>query len=73
MRYIANGKSLIRLINFKKKRIDNSANTKALIKPAMKNGRASMVKYCQFFISERRLAPAMIGTAIINVKSAAAR
>ncbi|MNC03084.1 hypothetical protein D3C75_504790 [compost metagenome] len=53
--------------------MDSSANTKALMKPAMKNGSASSVKYCQFLISEIRLAPAIIGTAIINVKSAAAR
>ncbi|MOA20051.1 hypothetical protein D3C78_1404680 [compost metagenome] len=64
---------MILLISFKKKRIEISANTKALINPAMKNGSDSIVKYCQFFIRDTRLAPAMIGTAIIKVKSAAAR
>ena len=53
--------------------MENNAKTKALIKPTMKNGRASSVKYCQFFNSEIKLAPAIIGTAIMKVKSAAAR
>jgi len=70
---MANGTSLMRLISFKKKRIEINAKINALMKPAMKNGKASMEKYCQFFTSEMRLAPAIIGTAIINVKSAAAR
>lgn len=69
---MANGTNLMRLINFKKNRIDISAKIKALIKPAIKNGSASDVKYCQFLTNESPLAPAMIGTAIINVKSAAA-
>lgn len=73
IRYIANGTSLILSINFKKKRIEINAKTKALINPAIKNGSASIVIYCQFFNKERKLAPAIIGTAIIKVKSAAAR
>ena len=69
---MANGMSFTRLISFKKNLIDRSANTKALIKPTTKNGMASAVKYCQFFKRDKKLAPAIIGTAIINVKSAAA-
>ena len=61
------------LISFRKKRMEISANIKALRKPAIKNGNASIVKYCQFFNKDRRLAPHIIGTAIIKVKSAAAR
>ena len=72
IRYKANGTSLILLISFKKKRIESKAKTKALRNPAIKNGNASREKYCQFFINEIRLAPAMMGTAIIKVKSAAA-
>ncbi|MNI61202.1 hypothetical protein D3C73_1164580 [compost metagenome] len=53
--------------------MDNNANIKALMKPAIKNGNASSVKYCQFFIKDNALAPAITGTAIINVKSEAAR
>lgn len=49
------------------------AKINALINPAMKNGKASIVIYCQFFSKEMKLAPAIIGTAIIKVKSAAAR
>ncbi|MNI61992.1 hypothetical protein D3C73_1172890 [compost metagenome] len=41
--------------------------------PAMKKGSASIVKYSRFLSKEIPLAPAMIGTAIIKVKSAAAR
>ncbi|MNP54455.1 hypothetical protein D3C76_1490110 [compost metagenome] len=64
---------MIRSISFKKKRIEISANTNALINPAIKNGKASRVKYCQFFSSDNALAPAITGTAIIKVKSDAAR
>lgn len=73
IRYKANGTNLIRLISFKKNLIETNANIKAAIKPTIKNGRASIVKYCQFFIKDSPLAPAIIGTAIINVKSDAAR
>lgn len=71
--YIAKGKSFILLINFKKNWMESNANIKALINPAIKNGSESIVIYCQFFNRERKLAPAIIGTAIIKVKSAAAR
>lgn len=70
---MAKGTNLIRSINFKKKRIEISAKINALIKPTIKNGKASTVKYCQFFTKEIKLAPAIIGTAIIKVKSEAAR
>src|SRR5690606_31622180 len=63
----------MRLISFKKKRIDSNAKTNALMKPTIKNGSASIVKYCQFFSNERKLAPAMIGTAMMKVKSDADR
>ena len=69
---MANGKSFILLISFKKKRIENKANIKALINPVIKIGKASIVIYSQFFNKERKLAPAIIGTAMIKVKSAAA-
>ena len=46
---------------------------KALTNPTIKNGMLSSVKYCQLFKREIKLAPAIIGTAIINVKSAAVR
>ncbi|MNO03402.1 hypothetical protein D3C81_2240960 [compost metagenome] len=42
------------------------------MKPAMKKGSASSVKYSQFFSSDSPLAPAIIGTAMMKVKSAAA-
>ena len=73
IRYTANGTSFTLLISFRKKRIDSKANKKAAINPTMKKGKASRVKYCQFLIKESALAPAMIGTAIMNVRSAAAR
>ena len=70
---MANGINLILFISFKKKRMEIRAKIKALINPAMKNGKASIVKYSRFLTSEIKLAPAMIGTAIINVKSEATR
>lgn len=39
----------------------------------MKNGTTSIVIESQLFKSDKKLAPAIIGTAIIKVKSAAAR
>lgn len=53
--------------------MDNRAKTKALINPTIKNGSASMLKYCQFFTRDKKLAPAMIGTAMMKVKSDAER
>ena len=70
---MAKGISLTLLIIFKKKRIEIKAKTNALMKPAIKKGSASTEKYSRFFINDRRLAPAMMGTAMIKVKSAAAR
>lgn len=70
---MANGTSLMRLMSFKKKRIEISAKTKAEINPTIKKGRASSVKYSQFLSKDKPLAPAMTGTAIIKVKSEAAR
>lgn len=64
---------MILLISLKKKRTTNSATTKAQIKPTMKNGIRSELKLSQCFTRLRKLAPIMIGIAIINVKSAAAR
>ncbi len=49
------------------------AKIKALTNPVIKNGMASSVKYCKLSKREMKLAPAIIGTAIINVKSAAVR
>src|SRR5699024_5008574 len=72
IRYIANGINFTLSINFRKKVIVRSANTKALMKPTIKNGNVSSVKYCKFFNKDKPLAPTIIGTAIINVKSAAA-
>ena len=69
---MANGTNLILLINFKKNLMKTKAKTNALIKPTMKNGKASTEKYCQFFKSEMPLAPNIIGTAMMNVKSDAA-
>jgi len=66
IRYTAKGVSLILLISFKKKRMANKAKTNALIKPATKNGIASHVKYSRFLINDKKLAPAMIGTAMIT-------
>jgi len=70
---MANGTNLTLFINFKKNLMEINANINALIKPAMKNGRTSPVMYSQFFNSDKKLAPAMIGTAMMKVKSAAAR
>lgn|SRR5690606_25181937 len=73
IRYIAKGTSLIRSISFRKKRMDNKANINALMKPTTKNGMLSVLKYSRFFTKDRKLAPAMIGTAMMNVKSEAVR
>ena len=69
---MANGINRILLISFKKKRIDISAKINALMKPTIKNGRASILKCSQFLTNDSKLAPAIIGTAMMNVKSAAA-
>ena len=53
--------------------MDISAKINALINPTIKNGRAADVIYSQLFNKEIKLAPAMIGTAMIKVKSAATR
>ena len=73
IRQIANGINFILLISFKKKRIANNAKINALIKPTIKNGIEADVIYSQFFSNDIKLAPAIIGTAIIKVKSEAAR
>lgn len=70
---MAKGVNLTLLIKIKKKRIQNNAKINALMKPAIKNGRTSGVKLSQYFTIFKRLAPAMIGTAMMNVKSEAAR
>lgn len=44
----------------------------ALMNPVIRKGANSGVIYIQFFIKEIPLAPAMIGTAMMNVKSEAA-
>ncbi|MNV59813.1 hypothetical protein D3C71_1522570 [compost metagenome] len=61
------------MINFRKNRIEISAKTKALTKPTMKKGITSEVMEPQFLSKEKKLTPAMIGTAIMKVKSAAVR
>ncbi len=53
--------------------MDNQEKIKALTKPTAKNGMTSVVKISIFFINDTALAPNMIGTAIMKVKSAAAR
>lgn len=53
--------------------MDINANTNALTNPHIKNGTVSNVKYCQLSTNEIVLAPNMIGTAMMKVKSAAAR
>ena len=69
---MANGTSLILLISRRKKRTTKRATIKALINPAIKKGNRSALKYAQFLIKESRLAPIMIGIAMMKVKSAAA-
>ena len=64
---------MIRLISFKKNRMESKAKINALMNPTIKNGNASMVKYSQFFTRDKKLAPAIMGTAMIKVKSEAAR
>src|SRR5699024_4221702 len=70
---MAKGNNFILLISAKKKRIEIHAKINALINPTIKNGSTSAVKYSILLINDTALAPNMIGTAIINVKSAAAR
>src|SRR5690606_1394969 len=70
---MANGSNLIFSINTRKKRIEIQAKTNALTKPTTKNGMTSAVITSHLLIKETALAPNIIGTAIIKVKSAAAR
>lgn len=63
----------MRLIRLRNKRIQRRAKIKALIKPTTKKGKASRVRYCQFLRRDKPLAPNIIGTAMIKVKSEAAR
>src|SRR5690625_6283783 len=60
-------------MSLRKKRMEIKAKINAAINPAIKNGNASNWKYIQFFMRDIPLAPIIIGTAIIKVKSAAVR